>query len=132
MSLVVENENIRLDILRILYKKAQEDSKGYNWEVLPEQFQETLHIPENRIMFNLLYLEQKHLVNVRKVMGGGGWISAVITAYGIDIIERIISLEEEDKKEKPDESKVHKSLDWLKVNANWIIPTIIDLFKNIK
>jgi len=40
-------------------------------------------------------------------------------------------LEEEVKAEKPDESKVRRLWDWIKNNAQWVVPTIKEIIEDI-
>jgi len=130
MSSVAGDEKTRLDILRVLYERARGLSHEYMWHVSHGDLIQTLHVPNDSLAFNIAYLKQKHLVNVRETTDT--WTSAAITADGMDIVERVISLEEESKKEKPDKGKVRVTLDWLKANAGWIVPTLWDIIKNIK
>ena len=47
------------------------------------------------------------------------------------IKESLRELEEEIKSKTPDKSKVRRLWDWIKDNANWIVPTLKDIIENI-
>jgi len=88
--------------------------------------------------FNIYYLHDKGIVRLEGLKLGRPrrppkktWGNANITHLGIDVIERIKSPEKESGKEEPDQSRVRAAWIWLKENANWIIPTPIDLPKKI-
>ena len=97
-----------------------------------------LKVPEIPMDFNIYYLHDKGLVRLEGLeLGRPGrppkrtWCNVNITHLGIDVIERIESLEKESEKEEPDQSRVRAAWIWPKDNANWIIPSLIDLLKKI-
>jgi hypothetical protein len=77
------NDSVRLKILKILYKKATE---GANWTIEREEMKQQLPIPENKLDFNMLYLHEKKLVNIRR-SDSRSWQVAKITGKGIDVLE---------------------------------------------
>lgn len=152
---------------------------------------ELLQTTKEKMDFNMLYLEQKDLVELHKVMGSL-WEIANITAFGTDVVEdkrkyggqfpfiqttiqeihgdiygqvvqavqsavsldqqmsdafkkanemvdektdlpetlrneirqNLRLLKEEFKNKPPDAGKVQKTWEWLKRNANWVVPTL--------
>lgn len=77
------DEEVQLSILTMLFNKRKTQPKGP--EVLKEKIIEVLGIPEDRIIFNAGYLEEKKLIEfVGETMEG--WVWAKITAMGIDAI----------------------------------------------
>ena len=48
-----------------------------------------------------------------------------------NIKENLEGLEEEIKAEKPDKSKVQRLWDWIKGNANWVVPTLKGIIEDI-
>lgn len=79
----INHNEIRHRILEILYKFAQESPESFGMH--KDAIQQLLKIPEKKTFFNILYLEQKGLIEVSTVIGG--WVSARITAFGIDVVE---------------------------------------------
>ena len=77
------NDSVRLKILEILYKRATE---GANWTVEREEMRQQLPIAENRLDFNMLYLHEKKLANIRR-SNSCSWQVAKITGKGIDVFE---------------------------------------------
>lgn len=87
-----------------------------------------LGVDQNIFEFNMEYLKEKNLIEIyNKLPSPGGWLYASITAIGIDVVERILLLQEESKKPKRDEGKIDRAVQWLNENASWIIPILIDL-----
>ncbi len=89
------HDEIRYSILTILYKKAEKTPSDAT--VSREQLGEILGVEDNKIDFNLKYLEQKKLIDRPQLFQGSYKLSARITADGIDIIEH----KEENKKQFP-------------------------------
>jgi len=79
------HDEIRFSILTILYKKAETSPKDstVSWEKLKE----LLNIEDNKIDFNLDYLEQKELITRPQLFHGSYKLTAKITASGMDVIE---------------------------------------------
>lgn len=74
---------VQLSILTILYSKRKTQPKDP--EVLKEKIIEVLGIPEDTIIFNAGYLQEKRLIEfVGETLEG--WVWAKITAIGIDAI----------------------------------------------
>jgi hypothetical protein len=44
-----------------------------------------------------------------------------------EILSNLASLEEEMKKEEPDAGKIQKTWNWLKRNANWVVPVLAQM-----
>lgn len=78
------NEVIRLKILDYLYKNQIEKPGfiGVDRDTLLSYLGE----PENLVDFNILYLEEKELLELYKVIGSL-WKNARLTAFGTDVIE---------------------------------------------
>ena len=184
------NYSVRLKILEILYNKATE---GTDWAVEREEMKRLLPISENQLDFNMLYLNDKKLANIRK-LDPGNWHTTNITGKGIDVIENkqqfarelpfiqvaiqeiggkvygsavqavqsevvsnlqetnkfeqayeqvrkalispdkkeeinanLKALEKELLKEKPNKNKIDAIWEWLKGNADWIVPAIAEI-----
>ncbi len=48
-----------------------------------------------------------------------------------EIIKNVKEIEDELKKDSIDKNKIKKSIDFLKTNASWVIPSVIEIVKNI-
>lgn len=189
----IAHDVIRHRILEILYKFAEKNPESIGLD--RERMKEILQISTEKIDFNMLYLEEKGLVELYKVTGSL-WHSAQITASGVDVIEnkekfgeqypfiqtniqeihardinapivqaieskisfnqqvttafqqarKIIELKEdisptlrktiekyvnlletELRNKEPDAGKIQKSWNWLKRNANWVVPTLTQI-----
>ena len=83
MSLV-DNNQIRYRILEELYKYEQKEPGRLGVE--NEAMLGTLGATSEQMDFNMLYLEEKGLVELLKVMGSL-WRNVRITALGIDVVE---------------------------------------------
>lgn len=85
----MNNDQIRLSILSQYYRaKFNGKDFGENEENL-----ELKNIPPETINANLGYLVEKRLINGKKEYTGAGVVifTSDITAYGIDIVERILN-----------------------------------------
>ncbi|UCE16464.1 MAG: hypothetical protein JSV12_02285 [Candidatus Bathyarchaeota archaeon] len=83
MPSIVDNE-IRQLILKTLFDFEQKNPRstgGFG----RERMKELLQLPEEKMDFNMYYLEQKGFVKLFK--GIGIWFHARITAFGVDVIE---------------------------------------------
>ena len=121
MSSLTDDE-IRIQVLRILYKEARERPSGHRRLFRGvDIIQNILNVDLNVLEFNMEYLGEKGLIELE--LGE----DAEITAFGIDVVERILLLEKESKKPKPDQGKIDRAVQWLKDNANTIIPILVDL-----
>jgi len=81
---MLSNDETRHLILEILYRHARE--KGTRIGLRLDQIQKMLNIPDNLVIFNLEYLDQKGLITMKRL--ASGWENISISAYGIDVIER--------------------------------------------
>lgn len=80
----MSNNEIRSLILQHLNKLFHEEPESVG--LYREKMLELLNTQENVMDSNMLYLEEKGLVRLRKVLGSL-WACATITAFGIDVIE---------------------------------------------
>ena len=78
------DDQIRYAILEVLHKAARDNPTSFGLD--RDKMQEILKIPENRIEFNMPYLEEKGLVKRSGFMGPPYWF-ATITAFGMDVVE---------------------------------------------
>lgn len=78
------NDQLRYQILEILYKSAQDNVMSLGLE--RASMIDILKVPEKRVDFNIFYLRDKRLIELM-LAGGEPWICAKITALGIDVIE---------------------------------------------
>jgi len=78
------NDEIRISILQHLYAFYYRDPRLIG--ISRAEMLRLLNTQENLMDSNMLYLEQKGLVKLLKVMGSL-WEVAGITAFGIDVIE---------------------------------------------
>jgi hypothetical protein len=83
MSLPLANDQIRLKILELLHKTAQENPRGM--EITNHDIAKDLSVPENLTDFNLQYLGGKGLVKNYRFTSGGYFVK--ITAFGCDVVE---------------------------------------------
>ena len=83
MLAALSDDQVRLLILEILFKKARESPT--NPYVNKEEMLEKTAVPEHQLDFNIYYLGEKGLVRLETAMQG--WYMAQITAFGIDVIE---------------------------------------------
>jgi hypothetical protein len=83
LSNPLTNDQIRISILELLHKDAQEDPSGMG--VDNRDIAKALLISENIADFNLQYLKQKGLLDFNGVNFDCYW--AKITAFGCDVVE---------------------------------------------
>ena len=189
------NDEIRMRILQSLYDFYYQDPKSMGID--RAKMLELTGTQENPMDSNMLYLEEKHLVKLEKVLGSL-WAWARITAFGIDVIENkqkyqqqfpfvtvqiqeihgdvhgnvvqakdsqvtiqqmdnafqiahdmteskteisqeekkkvhenLASLQEELKKREPDAGEIQKCWNWLKRNANWVVPVLAQIVSEV-
>jgi hypothetical protein len=84
MSISVSDDQVRLDILALLHKNLKDSPTGSG--VDRAIIQDTLKLSENQMDINMLYLEDKTLVTVRRTISSQ-WTFAKITTEGIDVME---------------------------------------------
>lgn len=84
MSMSVPDDQVRLDMLELLYKRLRDDpeSSGVDRAII----EATLGVSEKQMDANMLYLEEKALVTLSRTIGSQ-WTFAKITAEGSDVIE---------------------------------------------
>ncbi len=78
------NLEIRRRILEIAYQHFQENPY---YRITPPEFKEALNIGLKELHFNIVYLEEKGYLELQKPVEGTLFISARITARGIDLVE---------------------------------------------
>lgn len=83
--MISPHEEIRLRILEILYKHA-ENQPSNPW-LERENLKKDLNVNYKILDFNILYLEEKGLLSIARVINLP-FARSKITAYGIDVIER--------------------------------------------
>ncbi|RKX71729.1 hypothetical protein DRP53_00655 [candidate division WOR-3 bacterium] len=81
---MIGDRELRRQILRLLYEKFQEHP--YH-RILAKEFCEIIGVPLQRLDYNMIYLEEKGYVELQKPREGDVFISARITAKGIDLVE---------------------------------------------
>ena len=84
MFMSTPDEQIRLNILEFLYKRATDnpDSSGVDRAII----QAVLQMPVSQMDANMTFLEEKNLVTLSR-MGGSQWTFAKITGEGIEVVE---------------------------------------------
>jgi hypothetical protein len=80
----VKNTAIRRKILEMLYDSIRKHP--YN-RVTPNEFKESLGIDLRDLHFNIIYLEEKGLLELQKPLEGSLFVGARITPKGIDLVE---------------------------------------------
>ena len=55
--------------------------------ITPKEFIENLGVVQEKLDFNIVYLEEKGLVELQKPLEGSIFVGARITTKGIDIVE---------------------------------------------
>ncbi|MBE0432618.1 hypothetical protein IBX73_04025 [candidate division WOR-3 bacterium] len=78
------NAAIRRKILELLYENRVEHP--YN-RMTPGEFKEAMTIGLKELHFNIIYLEEKGYVELQKPLEGTIFVTARITAKGVDIVE---------------------------------------------
>jgi hypothetical protein len=80
----VKNTAIRRKILEMLYDSMRKHP--YN-RVTPKEFKESMDIDLKELHFNIIYLEEKGLLELQKPLEGSLFVGARITPKGIDMVE---------------------------------------------
>lgn len=80
----VTNAAIRRKILELLYQSSAEHP--YN-RMTPKEFRDAMGIGLRELHFNMVYLEEKGYVELQQPLEGTIFVTARITAKGIDIVE---------------------------------------------
>jgi hypothetical protein len=81
---LTDNE-IRRRVLETLYNFAQKETKGSFPPLSRQDIQQILEIPNEKLNFNMVYLQQKGLIELH-VGYDQYWYGARITAFGIDVV----------------------------------------------
>jgi DNA-binding Lrp family transcriptional regulator len=81
---VMDKIKVRRRILEILYEQFVEHP--YN-RTTPKEFKEQLGISLRDLNYNMIYLEDKGLVELQKPLEGSLFVGARITYRGIDLVE---------------------------------------------
>ena len=113
-EIILENNLIRYEILRVLYLRNH-NSQPRNYE---EMIKEIGDYPVEKINKNLEFLKDERLVDYLRTFGA--YKGPKITSDGIKLIEEI----ELQKKEKGNKVRL-----WIVNNASWIIPSILEIIK---
>ena len=80
-----DNE-IRRQLLETLYNFALKETKAHFPVLSRENIQKMLNFPDAKLDFNIVYLEQKGLIELRRG-ASPYWYGAQITAFGIDVLQ---------------------------------------------
>lgn len=75
---------LRRNILTMLYERFCEHPYHV---VTPKEFVETLKIDQHELNYNIVYLEEKGLVELYKPLEGAIFVASRITSRGIDLVE---------------------------------------------
>jgi hypothetical protein len=78
------NPEIRRMILEFAYKHYQDNPY---YRIIASEFKEQLNVNLKELHFNIVYLEEKGYLELQKPIEGSLFISARITARGIDLVE---------------------------------------------
>ena len=80
------NIELRKKILELLYERFQEHP--YN-RITPKELVEITGVDLKTLHFNVVYLEEKGYLELQKPVDGTVFVSARITAEGIDLVEDV-------------------------------------------
>ncbi len=78
------NNELRKNILKLLYERFCEHP--YH-SVTPKEFKDRLNVAQRELDYNMIYLEEKKLVELHKPLEGEIFVAARIAPRGIDLIE---------------------------------------------
>jgi hypothetical protein len=78
------NPEIRRMILEYAYRHYQENPY---YRIIASEFKDHLNVNIKELHFNIVYLEEKGYLELQKPIEGSLFISARITARGIDLVE---------------------------------------------
>lgn len=81
---MMTNPEIRRKILEMAYAQFQENPY---YRITPGEFKEKLNVHIKELHFNIVYLEEKGFLELQKPVEGSLFVSARITARGIDLVE---------------------------------------------
>ncbi|MCD6547390.1 MAG: hypothetical protein J7K22_02445 [Nanoarchaeota archaeon] len=108
-----KNNITRYKILEFLYLKNQESKTVNSQEVT------SIGFSKEEVSTNLKFLKDEGLVDYISTFGSFPFVGIKITSKGIRLIEEIYL----SKKNKKNISN------WIKVNASWMIPSLIEIIK---
>jgi hypothetical protein len=80
----MEKIEIRREILKMVYERYTQHPY---YRVTPKEFKEELGISLRQLNFNIVYLEEKGLLELQKPLEGSLFVGARITPRGIDLVE---------------------------------------------
>ncbi len=80
----MEKIEIRRRILEMLYEKFTEHPY---YRITPKEFKNKLKINIRELNFNVIYLEEKGLIELQKPLEGTLFVGARITTKGVDLVE---------------------------------------------
>ena len=78
------NAELRRKIMALLYESCTDNPYS---RVTPKEFKETLGVGLKELHFNMIYLEEKGYVELQQPFEGTMFVTARITAKGIDVVE---------------------------------------------
>jgi hypothetical protein len=78
------NIEIRRKILEMVFERFKEHPY---YRVTPKEFREALKISLKDLHYNIIYLEEKGLLELQKPLEGSLFVGARITTKGIDLLE---------------------------------------------
>ncbi len=78
------NSALRSKILEMVYERFKEHPY---YRITPKELQETLAIGLKELHYNIIYLEEKGLIELQKPLEGSLFVGARITPKGIDLVE---------------------------------------------
>ncbi len=80
----MEKIEIRRRILEMLYEKFTEHPY---YRITPKEFKNELKINLRELNYNVIYLEEKGLIELQKPLEGSLFVGARITTKGVDLVE---------------------------------------------
>ena len=75
---------LRRKILEMVYERFKEHPY---YRITPKEFKESLNISLKELHYNIIYLEEKGLIELQKPLEGSIFVGARITPKGIDLVE---------------------------------------------
>jgi len=75
---------LRRKILEMVYERFKEHPY---YRITPKEFKESLNIGLKELHYNIIYLEEKGLIELQKPLEGSIFVGARITPKGIDLVE---------------------------------------------
>ncbi len=78
------NSELRRKILKMVYERFREHPY---YRITPKEFRENLNINLRELHYNIIYLEEKGLIELQKPLEGSIFVGARITPKGIELVE---------------------------------------------